>query len=162
MYNVNTLGKNTFAFSDIFTNFNYDSTENFDCDLFVTDGFHLVQSGRSEPVLNYEDLKTDKLIIFNYDRCNPIENELFSCVREFLDGKDIKCLIISLHHILDEKNLPTDFDYLSFDFFVFQVVENYGKWDSIFDIFRDTLHFQRPKKFLSYNNIPHPHRTRLK
>ena len=61
MYNVNTLGKNTFAFSDIFTNFNYDSTENFDCDLFVTDAFHLVQSGRSEPVLNYEDLKTDFL-----------------------------------------------------------------------------------------------------
>ena len=92
MYNINILGKNTFAFSDIFTNFNYDSTENFDCDLFVTDGFHLVQSGRSEPVLNYEDLKTDKLIIFNYDRCNPIENELFSCVREFLDGKDIKLI----------------------------------------------------------------------
>ena len=69
MYNINILGKNTFAFSDIFTNFNYDSTENFDCDLFVTDGFHLVQSGRSEPVLNYEDLKTDKLIIFNYDKC---------------------------------------------------------------------------------------------
>ncbi len=162
MYNINILGKNTFAFSDIFTNFNYDSTENFDCDLFVTDGFHLVQSGRSEPVLNYEDLKTDKLIIFNYDKCNPIEQELFSSVREFLDGKDIKCLIISLHHILDEKDLPTDFDYLSFDFFVFQVVEHYSKLNDIFDIFRDTLHYLRPKKFLSYNNIPHPHRTRLK
>ena len=65
MYNVNILGKNMFAFSNNFTSFNYDSTENFDFDLFVTDGFHLVQSGRSEPILNYEDLKTDKLVIFN-------------------------------------------------------------------------------------------------
>lgn len=162
MYNINLLGKNTFAFSDIFTNFSYDSTENFDCDLFVTDGFHLVQSGRSEPVLNYEDLKTDNLIIFNYDKCSPVEGELFTSVSEFLKDRDIKCLVITLHHIIDKKDLPSDFDYLSFDFFVFQVVENYGKWDSIFDIFRDTLHFLRPKKFLSFNNIPHPHRVQLK
>ena len=162
MYNINILGKNTFAFSDIFTNFNYDSTENFDCDLFVTDAFHLVQSGRSEPVLNYEDLKTDKLIIFNYDKCSPVEGGLFTSVSEFLKDRDIKCLVITLHHIIDKKDLPSDFDYLSFDFFVFQVVENYGKWDSIFDIFRDTLHFLRPKKFLSFNNIQHPHRVQLK
>ena len=162
MYNINILGKNTFAFSDIFTNFNYDSTENFDCDLFVTDAFHLVQSGRSEPVLNYEDLKTDKLIIFNYDKCSPVESELFTSVSEFLKDRDIKCLVITLHHIIDKKDLPSNFDYLSFDFFVFQVVENYGNWDSIFDIFRDTLHFLRPKKFLSFNNIQHPHRVQLK
>ena len=41
-------------------------------------------------------------------------------------------------------------------------MENYGNWDSIFDIFRDTLHFLRPKKFLSFNNIQHPHRVQLK
>lgn len=162
MYNVNILGKNTFSFSEIFTDFNYDSTENFDFDLFVTDGFHLVQSGRSEPVLNYEDLKTDNLIIFNYDKCSPVEDELFTSVREFLKDRDIKCLVISLHHIIDEKDLPTEFDYLSFDFFVFQVVESYGKWDDIYNIFRDTLHFLRPKKFLSFNNIPHPHRVQLR
>jgi len=164
MYNVNLLpGKNTFIFSErIFNDFNYESTEDFDFDLFVTDGFHLVQSGRSEPILNCEDLKTNKLIIFNYDRCNPLEEELFKSVRKFLNGKSIKCLVISLHHIVNEKDLPKDFDYLSFDFFVFEVVNSYSDWKDTFDIFTNTIHYLRPKKFLSFNNIPHPHRIKLK
>tara|TARA_B110000977_G_C10966267_1_gene450534 strand:+ start:13 stop:1077 length:1065 start_codon:yes stop_codon:yes gene_type:complete len=162
MYNVNILGKNMFAFSNNFTSFNYDSTENFDFDLFVTDGFHLVQSGRSEPILNYEDLKTDKLVIFNYDKCNPVEKELFTSIREFLKDKNIKCLVLSLHHIVNQKDLPTDFDYLSFDFFVFESVNSYSDWKDTFDIFTDTIHYLRPKKFLSFNNIPHPHRIELK
>ena len=162
MYNVNTLGKNTFSFSEIFTDFNYDSTENFDFDLFVTDGFHLAQSGRSEPILNYEDLKTNKLVIFNYDKCNPIEEELFTSVREFLKDKNIKCLVLSLHHIVDERDLPKDFDYSSFDFFVFEAVNSYSDWKDTFDIFTNTIQYLRPKKFLSFNNAPHAHRIELK
>jgi len=172
MYNVNLLpGKNTFIFSErIFNDFNYESTENFDFDLFVTDGFHLVQSGRSEPILNYEDLKTDKLIIFNYDKCSPLEQELFTSVRKFLNGKSIKCLVITLQHIVNDEDLPKDFDYLSFDFHLFEAVDEYLsgnrgeflKLDNIFDIWKNTIHYLKPKKFLSFNNAPHSHRIKLK
>ena len=130
--------------------------------MFVTDGFHLAQSGRSEPILNYQDLKTNKLVIFNYDKCNPIEEELFTSVREFLKDKNIKCLVLSLHHIVDERDLPKDFDYSSFDFFVFEAVNSYSDWKDTFDIFTNTIQYLRPKKFLSFNNAPHAHRIELK
>lgn len=163
MYNVNLLpGKNTFSFTDIFNEFNYNTDENFDFDLFITDGFHLVQAGRSEPILNYEDLKTDKLIIFNYDMCNPLSEELFPSILKFLDGKNIKCLVITLHHILDDKDLPKEFGYVSFDFFTFETVENYQQFNEIFNIWKYTVQFLRPKKFLCYNNTPKPHRIKLK
>ena len=70
MYKVNILGKNTFTFKEIFDKYEYGSKEIMTFDLFVTDGVSFISS-RSEPKLKHDDLKTKKLIIFNYDKCSP-------------------------------------------------------------------------------------------
>lgn len=162
MYKVNILGKNTFTFKEIFDKYEYGSKENYDFDLFVTDGFHLSQVGRSEPKLKHDDLKTKKLIIFNYDKCSPLKGEFFPFVEEFIKDTDIDCLVLTLHHLTNKDDLPKSFEYDSFDFFVFQVVQHYGKWNDISKVWKENFHYLRPKKFLSYNNVPHNHRIELR
>ncbi len=162
MFKVNILGKNKFTFEEIFNQYDYGDNQKYDFDLFVTDGFHLSQAGRSEPKLKHSDLKTNKLIIFNYDKLSPLKSEFFPIVDDFINGTDIDCLVLTLHHLVNKEDLPKTFSYSSFDFFVFQVVEHYGKWNDNFKIWKDNFHYLKPRKFLSYNNVPHHHRVELK
>ena len=69
---------------------------------------------------------------------------------------------MTLHHLTNKDDLPKSFEYDSFDFFVFQVVQHYGKWNDISKVWKENLHYLRPKKFLSYNNVPHNHRIELR
>ena len=162
MFKVNILGKNKFTFEEIFNHYDYGDNQKYDFDLFVTDGFHLSQAGRSEPKLKHSDLKTNKLIIFNFDKLSPLKSEFFPIVDDFINGTDIDCLVLTLHHLVNKEDLPKTFSYSSFDFFVFQVVEHYGKWNDNFKIWKDNFHYLKPRKFLSYNNVPHHHRVELK
>ena len=113
--------------------------------------------------MNHDDLKTKKLIIFNYDKCSPLKREFFPFVEEFIKDRDIDCLVLTLHHLTNKDDLPKNFEYDSFDFFVFQVVQHYGKWNDISKVWKENFPpSSSSKKFLSYNNVPHNHRIRLR
>ena len=158
MYKVNLLGKNTFTFQNIFP-YEYPEDGDYDFDVFITDAFYLTLENRSEP-LNLNDLKTKKLIIFNFDKCHI--DTLIESVDKVFGDTDIEVLLLTLHHITDKDKMPTHINHVGFDFFAFEMVNRKNNEDYIFNLVLDTIHFKRPKKFLCLNKVPHPHRVRLK
>ena len=167
MYKVNLLGKNTFTFQNIFP-YEYPEQGDYDFDVFVTDAFYLTleklpgmfeNHHRSEP-LNLKDLKTNKLIIFNFDKCHI--DTLINSVEKVFGGTDIEVMILTLHHITDIEKIPNHIHHVGFDFFAFEMTNRRNNEKYIFDLLIDTIHFKRPKKFLCLNKVPHPHRVELK
>tara|TARA_B100000287_G_C20632492_1_gene780388 strand:- start:551 stop:1603 length:1053 start_codon:yes stop_codon:yes gene_type:complete len=158
MYKVNLLGRNTFTFQNIFP-YEYPENGDYDFDVFITDAFYLTLEGRSEP-LNLDDLKTKKLIIFNFDKCHI--DTLIESVDKVFGDTDIEVLLLTLHHITDKEKMPPHINHIGFDFFAFEMVNRRNNEDYIFNLLLDTIHFKRPKKFLCLNKVPHPHRVELK
>ncbi len=158
MYKVNLLGKNTFTFQNIFP-YEYPEDGDYDFDVFITDAFYLTLENRSEP-LNLNDLKTKKLIIFNFDKCHI--DTLMESVDKVFGDTDIEVLLLTLHHITDKDKMPAHINHVGFDFFAFEMVNRRNNEDYIFDLVLDTIHFKRPKKFLCLNKVPHPHRKELR
>ena len=98
MYRVNLFGDNKHCFSNIFSDFIYTDTD-CDLDVFVTQAFH-------EEQCSVDDLKTNKLIIFNLDVCHSLKFDLFPQVTKFLENTDIECLVTTSHFLtedIDEK-----------------------------------------------------------
>ena len=167
MYKVNLLGKNTFTFQNIFP-YEYPEKGDYDFDVFVTDAFYLTlqklpgmfeNHHRSEP-LDLKNLKTKKLIIFNFDKCHI--DTLIDSVEKVFGDTDIQIMILTLHHITDIEKIPEHIHHVGFDFFAFEMVNRRNNEKYIFDLLIDTIHFKRPKKFLCLNKVPHPHRVELK
>ena len=167
MYKVNLLGKNTFTFPNIFP-YEYPEDGDYDFDVFITDAFYLTLENREHPYtyhfrsepLDLKDLKTKKLIIFNFDKCHI--HSLIKSVEEVFGDTDIDVMILTLHHITDIEKIPSHIHHVGFDFFAFEMANRRNNEDYIFDLMLDTIHFKRPKKFLCLNKVPHPHRADLK
>ena len=150
MYKVNLLGKNTFTFQNIFP-YEYPEQGDYDFDVFVTDAFYLTLEDRSEP-LDIKDLKTKKLIIFNFDKCHI--DSLMRSVDFMFGSTDIDVMILTLHHITDVEKIPPHINHVGFDFFAFEMLNRRNNENYIFDLVLDTIHFKRPKKFLCLNLVP--------
>ena len=73
MYNVHLFGEGTDTFSNIFTEYNYNNSDDYDFDVHVTTHFH------GNPC-DIRDLKTNKLIIFNNDVCHSLKGDLFPSI----------------------------------------------------------------------------------
>jgi len=143
MYNVHLFGEGTDTFSNIFTEYNYNNSDDYDFDVYVTTHFH------GNPC-DIRDLKTNKLIIFNNDVCHSLKGDLFPSINEFLNQSDkkIKCLVTATHYIIEE--LSEDFDYCYYSQTTNELSENTATRDLPILFGRD-VSLLRQKKFLSFN-----------
>ena len=106
---------------------------NVDFDLFITPSFERKQC-------SYDDLKTNRLVIANYDICTSIKNELFPTISDFIkDKEDLKIYVLTPHYLLNDFDLPTKFEYETIDFWVNQFKSdskfgylNYSEYENIF------------------------------
>jgi hypothetical protein len=142
MYNVHLFGEGTDTFSNIFTEYNYNNSDDYDFDVYVTTHFH------GNPC-DIRDLKTDKLIIFNNDVCHSLKGDLFPSINEFLNQSDkkIKCLVTASHYIIEE--LSEVFDYCYYSQTTNELSENTATRDLPILFGRD-VSFSRQKKFLCF------------
>jgi hypothetical protein len=117
-------------------------------DLFITPSFERKQC-------SHDDLKTNRLVIANYDICTSIKNELFPSINNFIkDKEDLKVYVLTPHYLLNDFDLPTQFEYGTIDFWVNQFRSesrfgylNYSEYENIFRTQKD---FLRQKHFLVY------------
>lgn len=121
---------------------------NIDFDLFITPSFERKQC-------NHDDLKTNRLVIANYDICTSIKNELFPAINDFIKNReDLKIYVLTPHYLLNDFDLPARFEYGTIDFWVNQFKSdsksgylNYSEYENIFKTQKD---FLRQKHFLVY------------
>jgi hypothetical protein len=121
---------------------------NVDFDLFLTPSFERKQC-------SYNNLKTNRLVIANYDICTSIKNELFPSINDFIkDKEDLKIFVLTPHYLLNDSDFPTLFEYETIDFWVNQFKSDsksghldYSEYENIFKSQND---FLRQKYFLVY------------
>jgi hypothetical protein len=126
-----------------------DSTikSNIDFDLFITPSF-------ARKKCSYDDLKTKKLVIANYDICTILKHELFPAVEDFVKNYNIDVFILTPHWLLDGDNISDLFEYGTLDYFVnqFRSETEVGclQYSSFDGIYKNSKDFLRQKSFLVY------------
>ena len=118
-----------------------------DFDLFITPSFE-------RKYCTYNDLKTKKLVIANYDICTSIKTELFPAIDNFINPEFFEVFVLTPHHLLNDSDFPTLFEYETIDFWVNQFKSNkevgYLKYSEYKNIFKSQKDFLRQKHFLVY------------
>ena len=150
MYRVNLFGDNKHCFSNIFSDFIYTDTD-CDLDVFVTQAFH-------EEQCSVDDLKTNKLIIFNLDVCHSLKFDLFPQVTKFLENTDIECLVTTSHFLTED--IDEKFQYMYYSQTTHDLNENIPTKDLPILFSRD-VSYLRQRKYLTFNSVVKNHRTKL-